>query len=100
MFESLTSIPAEGLGLSAIVGALILMLFTGHIVIRKVYTDALEQRNEWRKAHETSEEARKILLGHNTMLLQVVNTQTTQGDMSVAHIRSVRDAAHSLERGE
>ncbi|MCX5144638.1 hypothetical protein [Streptomyces sp. NBC_00338] len=50
---------AQG-GAVALLTLVVLMVLTGRLVPRRTYDDLLEERNTWRSAHTTSEEARRL----------------------------------------
>lgn len=64
-----------GGGLAGIVAAAIWMIFTGRLVVGRMYQELKEDRDHWRRAYETSEEGRDELRRQNDLLLSAQKDQ-------------------------
>lgn len=71
------SIPLVGLSAPAMLGVLIMMLFTGKLWTNSAYQEKKEEADRWRLAYEAEREARKTSDSQTVELLEV--TKTTQG---------------------
>ncbi|MFJ1648030.1 hypothetical protein [Streptomyces sp. NPDC088258] len=64
---------AQG-GAVALLAIVVLMVLTGRLVPRRTYDDLKEERNTWRAAHTTSEEARRLERDQTQELLELSRT--------------------------
>lgn len=71
------SIPLDGLSAPAMLGVLIMMLFTGKLWTNSAYQEKKEEADRWRLAYEAEREARQTSDSQTVELLEV--TKTTQG---------------------
>ena len=71
------NIPLVGLSAPAMLGVLIMMLFTGKLWTNSAYQEKKEEAERWRLAYEAEREARKESDSQTVELLEV--TKTTQG---------------------
>ena len=71
------SIPLVGLSAPAMIGVLIMMLFTGKLWTNSAYQEKKEEAERWRLAYEAEREARQASDSQTIELLEV--TKTTQG---------------------
>lgn len=58
MLDGLGSLPLGALTPAGLLGLLIILIALGKLVPRRTMDDIVEDRNQWREAHRTSEEAR------------------------------------------
>lgn len=56
--EIIAALPWPQLGWGVIIAVAIIMIFRGHLVPERYYSDVQKERDTWREAAETSENAR------------------------------------------
>ncbi|MGW5711534.1 hypothetical protein ACWF8U_00635 [Streptomyces olivaceus] len=61
-------------GSVALLAVVVLMVLTGRLVPRRTYDDLKEERDTWRAAHATSEEARRLERDQTRELLELSRT--------------------------
>lgn len=70
----IAGIPIGNLTSPGLVGIAVVMILTGLLIPRRVYRDKSEECDRWRKAFETSEEARRASDSQTAELLEVART--------------------------
>jgi len=93
----LTAIGIGNLSAGALVAVLVLMLFTGRLVTRREHegriSDKQAQIDQWRQAHEVSEQTRATLA-------QATSELSQQGQVSIDLLRSVARQSGDPYRGD
>ena len=70
----IVGIPIGVLTPSALLGLLILMLFTGRLWTNAAYQEKKEEADKWRQAYEKAEAARQLSDSQTTELLEFAKT--------------------------
>lgn len=74
MEEWLTSLPVGGFSAGAILAVVVLMLFRGQLVTKREHEETRADRDTWRAAWDTSEEARRTQAAQLGELLELAQT--------------------------
>lgn len=59
-----------GLTAPFLLGLAVLLLLTGRLIPRRTYDDLKKDRDDWKAAHQKSEETRGQLVGHMTVMVE------------------------------
>lgn len=70
----LGGVPLVGFGAPAILSIFFIMFMRGDIMPRRAYKDLMQDRDYWRQAHSTSEEARQTALKQVDVLVEGFRT--------------------------
>lgn len=74
MSDTLLGINVAQGGAVALLALVVLMVLTGRLIPRRTYDDLREERDTWRSAHSTSEEARRLEREQVDELLELSRT--------------------------
>jgi len=79
---------------------MLLLLFTGRIVVKYVYDEMVHQRDYWRDKYTEGEEVRRELVAQNGTLVEAVASHARNDEMTVALLRSIRAQIRTSAGGD
>lgn len=91
MDELLSNLPYQGVGLGGLVVMLLILLFTGRIVVKYVYDEMVSQRDYWRDKYSEGEQVRRELVEQNTVLVEAVSTNAKNDEITVKLLQAIQE---------